>query len=332
MNKLIYWSAMICLLAMAQLGASQPAGDAQVVNLMVDYYMPASADDKMIEDATNNLFHIMDELGNRNLDVTLFLTEDTSKQARGFATQQGLRSNVELAMSGNRSGEKLGAKSLGEQKAILESSKKHTELCNVCDVNVITARGFMPQSFDQNQDTYKVIDDLGIDYDAGFKAGILFAPGHENDVWPYQVENHKFWAVPVSTYTFSGEKVAFDDREVKDKGISGSQWKDLLIGKFDEASGKNEPVVVSLSSSVSGSGDYLGALKEFLDYAVSKNAKFVKTSYLVNMTRAGDNPISPSADSESNLISDCPTCDSTKNSNMSFTGKVIGNLTLNDTT
>ena len=53
----------------------------------------------------------------------------------------------------------------------------------------------MPPLFDQNEDTYKVMDDLGIKYDAGFQEGIIYAPGHENDVWPYNVEGYGFYAV-----------------------------------------------------------------------------------------------------------------------------------------
>lgn len=342
MKCLLYWGTLICLLATTQMGASQSAGSPQVVNLMVDYYMPSSADDQTKNDATMNLMLMMDQFSNKRINMTLFLTQAASKGARGFATQQGLLSNVELAMSGINSDEKLSSRSFAEQKATLESSKKYAELCNICGVNEIKARGFMPQSFDQNQDTYRVLDALGIEYNAGFKAGILSAPGHENDVWPYKVENHKFYAVPVSTTTLSGEKVALDDREMKGKGVSGSQWKDLLVGKFDEIDGKDEPMVVSLSTSVSGSGDYLDAFIQFLDYAVSKNAIFVKTNDLVNMSRRENSeaPALQSAEASSpasgeeakedateEIPSDCPTCDAAKNSSMKMNGHVVGNMT-----
>jgi hypothetical protein len=199
-------------------------------------------------------------------------------------------------MSGNHTGEKLSTKSYQEQKAILEGAKLWVESCKICSVNELHVQGFMPQSFDQNEDTYKALDDSGFEWDAGFKAGILYAPGHEKDVWPYKVENHKFYAVPVSTYTLSGDNVTLDDREAKDKGLSGSQWKDALEGKFNEVSSRDEPMVVSLSSSVSGSGDYLDALNQFLAYAVSRNAAFVTTHELVAMSISGvhEAPAAPS--------------------------------------
>ena len=157
----------------------------------------------------------------------------------------------------------------------------------ICGTNEIKVKGFMPQSFEQNEDTYKALDELGFEYNAGFQEGILYAPGHEEDVWPYKVDNHKFYAVPVSTYMFSGELVPLYDRYAKDSGISASQWKDMLIGKFNEISGKDEPMVISLSSPVSGSGEYLEAFKEFMSFASSKNAQFVVTRDLVNMSRTG---------------------------------------------
>ena len=89
-----------------------------------------------------------------------------------------------------------------------------------------------------------------------------YTPGHENDVWPYKVENHNFYAVPVSTYILSGERVALDDREIKAKGLSSDEWYGMLVGKFDEISGKDEPMVVSMTSSVSGSGDYPGGVHQ----------------------------------------------------------------------
>jgi hypothetical protein len=133
-------------------------------------------------------------------------------------------------------------------------------------------------------------------------AGVLFAPGHEDDVWPYEIENHNVIAVPVSTVDVDGKKVTLDDRLAKESGISSSQWYDLLVDKVDEAQTNNEPVVISLSTSVSGSGEFLEALQDFLDYAVSKDATFVTTMDLINITM-GENYVHPTS-------SECKTCKS----------------------
>jgi hypothetical protein len=307
-------SMTICILMMGLTGASHASDKPEIVNLIVDLDSPVAD--------INNLLNIYNAAVEKNLSWTLSLTENAALDSRLFLAQLGRFDQIELGMSGNYSDEKLSTKSYEEQKAILTRSEERVKKCNICGINEITVRGFKPQSYDQNKDTYKVLDELGIGYDAGFKAGILYAPGHENDVWPYKVENHNFYAVPVSTYTLSGEKVALDDQEIKDKGLSSSQWYDLLVGKFDEASGKDEPMVISLSTSVSGTGDYLDALKQFLNYAASNNAKFVKTSDLVNMSITGVHEapdssamnIAPFAENHSQATgSGCAECDAAKN-------------------
>ena len=325
MNILIYCGIIACLVAMTLTGASQSSSNTNVVNFIIEYYIPPSANDEMINDATSNMMQMNDQYSMRNVNVTVILTGEVSAIARGFATQIGLNKNVELAISGNHSDESLSEESYAKQKTILENSKTLAELCNICDVNVINVSGFMPQSFDQNEDTFKVLDDLGVGWDAGFQSGIIFAPGHENDVWPYKVENHNFYAVPVSTYILSGEKVALVDREIKDKGLSSDEWYGLLVGKFDEISGKDEPMVVSMTSSVSGSGDYLVAFTKFLNYAKSKGATFETTRDLVNMVLEGADQ------AESSSTSGCPTCDAANSSGLKISGEISGNVSENST-
>jgi hypothetical protein len=301
-------------------GASQSSSNTNVVNFIIEYYIPPSSNDEMINNATSNMMQMNDQYSMRNVNVTVILTGEVSDIARGFATEIGLNKNVELAMSGNHSGERLSEESYAKQKTILDNSKMLAELCNICDVNVINVSGFMPQSFDQNEDTFKVLDDLGIDWDAGFQSGIIYSPGHENDVWPYKVENHNFYAVPVSTYILSGERVALVDREIKDKGLSSDEWYELLVNKFDEISGKDEPMVVSMTSSVSGSGDYLVAFTRFLNYAKSKDATFVTTGDLVTMAMA----LEGTDQVESSSTSGCPTCDAAKSSGLKISGEING--------
>jgi hypothetical protein len=145
-------------------------------------------------------------------------------------------------------------------------------------------------------------------------------PGHENDVWPYKVENHEFYAVPVSTYALSGEKMPLDDQYAKEKGLSSSQWYDLLVAKLNEISGKDEPLAIRLSTSTSGTGDYSDALKKFLDYAVSNDAKFVKASDLVNMSRMGIHEIPMPQSSTEAKSSECLTCNGEKKLSINITG------------
>jgi len=311
-------------------GGSLSAENPAIVNLLVDHDTPSSIQDTSVDTSQLlwNMYNFMAPA--TNATWTIILTENAARVDRNTLVSMN-PGTIEYGISGNHSGEKMSTISYAQQKTELENAKKRAELCKICGVNEVIVKGFMPQLYDQNKDTYKALDDLGIVYDAGFKAGVLYAPGHENDVWPYKVENHNFYAVPISTYTLSGEKVALDDREIKEKGMSSSQWYDMLKGKFDEVSGKDEPMVISLHSSISGTGDYLDALKQFIKYAVSNKASFVKTSDLIDMSITGNHSKVPSSPvvsntntqpvskSEQNVTSGCPECEKMQN----ITAKVI---------
>jgi hypothetical protein len=326
MKGWIFCSISICFFAMMLTGSSQSADKPVKVSLMVDMNMPATATDDQMKAARVDMINIYNEASTRKLNWTVILTQDASSQARLFLAQLGFKTDTELMASGNHSDEKLSAKSYSEQNTIIKGSVFLAGSCKVCNVNEKAVNGFMPQSFDQNEDTYKALDDLGIEYDAGFQSGILYTPGHENDVWPYKVANHNFYAVPVSTFILSGEKAPLYDRYVKDKGLSSSQWKNMLVGKFDEALSKDEPMIVSLSSSVSGSGGYLDALKQFMDYAISKQAKFVTVNEIVTMSKTGVHEATAASTvssvqntASSTATSACPECDAAKKASQNVT-------------
>jgi hypothetical protein len=108
-------------------------------------------------------------------------------------------------------------------------------------------------------------------------------------------------------------QVLLSDRIVKEeKGLSGHQWLDLLVSRFDQSIRDSVPMVVLINSSISGSGDYLDAYTEFIGYAAMKNASFVSTLELVNDARAR-NP----SDHVRPVIAktNCPECDKMKSSN-----------------
>ena len=335
MNRNAYLGTTICLLVVALAGASQAANDHAIINVMVDNNMPASPTGDQLRAAISDLFSIQSATSYktadsevRGLNWTLFLVNDASVGNRLFLAQVGLSSSIEFGISGNHSDEKLSEKSYDDQKAILEKAEKLVKAMKVCGTNVITVNGFKPQSFDQNENTYKALDEMGMVYDAGYQSGIIYVPGHENDVWPYKVDNHNFYAVPVSTATISGKKVPLDDRYIENNGISASQWYNLLAGKLDEVSGKDEPMVISLSTSISSKGDYFDAYKKFIGYALSKDAKFVNTIDLVEMARSGNHEAtvsympSGSTGTTAKVTSECTTCGSSAK-NISYSNGTI---------
>jgi len=278
-------SILACFLLFSMAGSSQPSEKPSVINIMIDADMPAMASEEQGQEASYLLRDIYNLIGDSNGKATIFSTQDLVRSYTKLRlTYLGRQPNIELAFSGNHSGEKLSNESLSDQRAILKTSKEYVERCRVCGVNEISASGFLPQSFDQNENTYKVLDELGVVYNAGFQAGIIYAPGHKEDVWPYKLDGYKFYAVPLSTYELSDQRVPLQDRYFVESGFSSSQWYDALEQKFIEVQEKDEPMVVLLTKSVSGSGEYFDALKEFLDFATSNSATFVTTMELVNMS------------------------------------------------
>jgi hypothetical protein len=307
MRIMILSGLLLFLTATAIVGLSQATDNAPIINLMILPDLPQSATKDQANATESSLEDMYSNMRERDLSGTIFSTQNLiASHARLPLTRMGLNEKFELGMSGSNSDEKMSKLSYTDQRKLLQKSLDYVEACKVCGLNNITAKGFIPPSFDQNQDTYKALDDLGIKYDAGFQAGVLYAPGHENDVWPYQVEGHKFYAVPVSTDTISGKKIVLMDKSFKDDGMSASQWYDAMVGKLDQIQGKDEPMVIIVTTSVSGSGDYMDALKNFLDYAISKKASFVTTSQLVEMAKTGIRDVSalpPEITSEG-----CATC------------------------
>jgi hypothetical protein len=305
MKKIIFASFVACIMFIVSLGCAHSA-DKTIINLNIDADIPAMASDDQGREASDLLHAMGQQLTAKGIVATFYATQDLIRTpARLRMTALG-RENFELAMSGNSSNEKISTESYSEQKAILQTSKDYVTACRVCGVNEIAVSGFMPQSFDQNEDTYKVLDELGIEYDTGFQAGVIFAPGHDADVWPYKMEGHKFYAVPVSTYNLSGKKVPLQDRYFNENDLTSDQWYNALVDKFNEIQGKDEPMVIILTRSISGSGDYFEIFKKFLDFATSKGATFVTTKDLVNMSR-NEEYVPPAKASEK-----CATCDKDK--------------------
>jgi len=297
MRYLRLWGLLALILLATAQGVSQGSDQPVIVNLMIDALMPqmtsSTTTQEQAKEADSALNNIYNHINDRGQVGTIFAPQDVIRSNLDLPlTRIGLNSKFELAISGNNSNENISTMPYVEQLDSLKTSKRFVENCKVCGTNNITVYGFIPQSFQQNQDTYKVLDDLDIQYNAGFQAGLLYTPGHENDVWPYPVLGHKFYAVPVSTYDVNGKKIVLRDSYFKDNGLDANQWYEAMVTKFDQIQGKDEPLVISLTTPVSGSGEYLDALFSFLDYSMSKKATFVTTMQLVTLAKTGARDIS----------------------------------------
>ena len=282
-NKWIHLSCLALVMLLVLPGSS--LSKEVVINAMIDFDSPATPTPNQVTQAFSSMINLTNMIDPKGLNATIFASGDVVATQRLFVTTLGQRTNHELALNGNTKDENLSTMPYSKQLDLLTTAQKNINSAHICGGKVISIQGFRPQSFDQNNDTLKVLGSLGFLYDAGYKAGILYLPGHKNDTWPYPITGYNLYAVPVSSYNSSGVSVYLSDRYAKEKlGISGSKWYELLVGKFDEAAINGDPMVVIFSNQVSGSGDYLDAFKNFVNYATTKNAKFVTTMELINAT------------------------------------------------
>lgn len=311
----------MALLGTACIGLCQ---ESPVVNIMIDADIAPthSADD--VDVAGTSLIKLINEIDPKKRNVTIFVSGGMATVYRLGVASQGTMANHELALYGNNTGEDLTILSNVEQEAILKDANNRLYHCYVCGGKHIDIRGFRPQGFEQNEDTLRILENLSIIYNAGFQQGLIYAPGHEEDAWPYLLDGFKLYAVPITTAKVNGEYAVLYDKYVKEQGLSGSQWQELLQSKFDENVRDGAPTVVIFSNLVSGNGEYLDAYRNFLDYAGSNGARFLTTLQLVEEAaakdpsstipeledaRKGAMDVSPS---EKGSVIVCPTCDEAK--------------------
>ena len=319
-HRLLFSELVALILLLALPGGALGSENSAVVSVMIDVNSFPSPNPEQVNITHESLINLTNAIDAKRLNVTYFLSGDAIPVERLYLTYLGELPRRELAMGGMNANERLESMSSSRQKEQLEKMKKYVKACHVCGGKTIDPKGFKPQSFSQNEDTYKILESIGIVYDAGFSAGLQYMPDHENDTWPYLIGDHNLYAVPVSSYNLSNEMVYLSDRYLKEeKELSGSQWYDLLISKFDETSKNGDPMVVVFDNLISGhDAEFLDTYKKFIDYATSKNATFVTTMDLVNMSIAGNpailDQVPVGKPIETNDVpSNCTICDTLKN-------------------
>ncbi len=276
---------------------NQASNRSVVVNIMIDGEQSPIAQNLSPQEEVSlelsSLVKMLEDIDSRGINATVYFTGDfVSKQIGNvsyadFVIQVASKPNHEIALHSMTTADKLGHMSYEQQFSLLTRAKALIEGAYIRDNKSLIIKGFRPQYFNQSGDTYRVLDEMGMAYDSGYKAGILYCPSHKNDTWPYLVENHSFYAVPVSTHSIAGKLVhACDLCSKQVSGLNGTQWSDLLVRKFQECADSGDPMVVLFHNFVSGEdSEYMAAFREFVDFAVSKNATFVTTMDLVEMAK-----------------------------------------------
>lgn len=251
-----------------------PATNQVYVNLQVD----AELDD------TQGLRTVMSELERRQITATVFVTADYVNR-NALLVSDLFYSGFEIALHGYYTGEQLASMTYEEQKNLLGRAKLALEGCRPCGTyKPIT--GFRPQYFSQNEDTFRVLDELSLTYNSGFKAGQLFLPGHDWEARPYAAAGHNFRALPISTVPVACERVYLCDlacgQVVK---WTPAQWRDGLLQALAEALETRQPLVVLLHGYYAGDQAKYGYWQPVLDFldAAQGQVTFIQSKDLADL-------------------------------------------------
>ena len=171
----------------------------------------------------NKLQRICEELSQRGIPATLFVTPFSGKQYEEKLHQLYL-SGLEIPLLSPY----LGGMSRRIQSLEISEGLRKVSGCPMCKTDQPVV-GIRPTRFVQNEDTYQLVDSLQFAYNAGFQARLLYMPGHGQEFGPYHAEGYDFAAVPVSTTLWQGERVCLSDRIFGQlAGVDPDQWGELL--------------------------------------------------------------------------------------------------------
>jgi len=169
-----------------------------------------------------------------------------------------------------------------EQEQLITATKNALESCLGAPV-----KGFRATRFDQNQDTWEILDATGFVYNLAFVVGRNCLPGHEADVLPYRSPAYSFWAVPMHAADNQGRMSAFCDNPFDN--LSAADWEALLKSEFDKQQAANRPLLVEFHPKFSAVDEgRFQAYVSFLDYAVEHGAEFMSVADYVAGAESAD--------------------------------------------
>jgi hypothetical protein len=244
-----------------------------LVNVQVTEYRDADA-----------FARVIDLLEQRGIKATIltkpdFVTEncDTIRdlQARGYEVMAFARPETAEGDSTT-----LSSLTREEQQAYLTEIKSAVEDCLGATID-----GFRCTRFDQNEDTYEIVDQLAFRYNLGFVANTgRCLPGLDDETLPYRVPEYDFWAVPMHSVYLEDEWVAFCDNPLMSR-IEPTEWGALLMSELDRMCSDGHPLLMEVHPYNTGADDEkLAAFEDFLDYAVKRNARFITIAELIEWT------------------------------------------------
>jgi len=235
---------------------------------------------------------VMGELQKREIKATIITTGDFAKQhceymgdlsAKGYEFMAyAIPPKIEIT-PGIPPTQTIDLLPYEEQKRIISQTKTDIEDCTNKSV-----KGLRPIRFKQNEDTFKICDELGIRYNSGFSiAEKAYAPGHENDNSPYAVKGHGFIAIPVRSAEINGSYITLCDHPML-ASFAPREYERILKSELDKSVQNNETLITEIHTyTITGGAQRYAGTEEnwdvflgFLDYAAAKNAKFVTVEEL----------------------------------------------------
>lgn len=256
----------------------EPGPEAPVyVNLQVD----AELDD------VAGIRNMADELERRGITATVYTTADYANRNATYLYQLHQR-GFEIGLHGYYTGEQLASMTYAEQKDLLSRARLAVQGCIPCGLGREIA-SFRPQHFSQNEDTCRVLDELGLKNNSGYKVGQLFVPGHQWDATPYPVSGHGFSAIPITTVPVGFDRVYLCDIACAQVlKWTPDQWREAMLLGLAEALETRQPLVLLLHGYYSGDTARYGYWQPFLDFLDAAGGKvtFVRSSELVALARS----------------------------------------------
>lgn len=239
--------------------------------------------DAELED-TQGLRNLVSEFERRRIVATVYVTAEYANR-NALLIHDLFQRGFEIALHGFYTGELLVSMTYEEQKNLLSRAKLALEGCRPCGTyKPIT--GFRPQYFSQNEDTFRVLDELGLKHNSGFKVGQLYLPGHDWEAVPYSAEGHGFAVVPISTIAAGCDRVYLCDLACAQVlKWTPEQWREGLLRALADGIENRQPLVVLLHNYYTGDPakyGYWQPLMDFLD-AAEGQVTYVQSQELANM-------------------------------------------------
>jgi len=236
-------------------------------------------------DDTVGLRTVTSELQRRQITATVFVSADYANR-NALLVNELFRSGFEIALHGYYTGEQLASMTYAEQKDLLSRAKLALEGCRPCGTYKLIL-GFRPQYFSQNEDTFRVLDELGLTHNSGFKVSQLYLHGHTWDAKPYPVPGHNFRVLPISTVPDGCKRVYLCDLACGQvENWTSAQWRAGLLRALADAIETRQPLVVLLHGYYPGDEAKYGYWQPVLDFldAAQGQVTFVQSKDLIALT------------------------------------------------